>query len=125
MSNEDLDLRMANAGWRMHTYGARSSTNVIRRQYYRRYKLLNIKKYIIVDIMPANLDNLGNVLLFATGSRQHNDKIRKHLSSIGWTWKNPRFFVNLVTNEQVSFKTELEVYNYLGKSYLEPEERYV
>ena len=117
----DIDAKMKSKGWRLNPFRNHEAT--FSRQYIKLIKFFNIRKTIVIDIMPYGPDNLGNVLVFATGSKNHNDIIRKRLRDRNMSWSDPGCFLNTKTGEKICFNSEKEVFLYLDMPNTSPENR--
>jgi len=119
---QDLDSKMKSMGWFLNPMRNHNAT--LSRQYLKKIKFFNIRKIIVLDIFPYTDENLGNVLVFATGSAAHNGRIRNSLESQGMSWKNPAFILIKSTNEKLTFKSENDFFNFLNLKTKPPRDRY-
>jgi DNA polymerase (family 10) len=77
---------------------------------------------IRVDIMIQPSNNFASLLQHFTGSRQHNILLRKHALNLGYS-VSEYGIKNQKTGKISTFKTEEELYNFLGLCYIEPKNR--
>ena len=110
--NKELDSKLSKIGFKRN-FLRKDRPQVFSQQFLLPLKFLFWKKIIVLDIMPYNKDNLGNVLLFSTGPAKANDTIRRMLPSQGWRWSHPTFFENVVSGSRISFSTEKEALNFI------------
>ena len=103
-----LDAKMRKIGWYLTPF--RNHDAVVARQYMTKF----MGKYLVLDIFLYNLENRGNLRLFSTGSKRHNDELRKKLNSMGYTWGRPAYFEHLVTGERVSFNDEAATWHFIN-----------
>ena len=78
---------------------------------------------LVLDLFLAPQGSWGNALLYTTGPKQFNDKVREHLISTGYSWLNPRYFTHILTNTKHSFETEKAALYYLGLKWVKPSNR--
>src|SRR6202030_1506075 len=67
-------------------------------------------------------ENFGAALLYFTGSREHNVRLRGRANEMGWTL-NEYQLATLKGEKRVAGRTEEEIYNKLKLDYIEPELR--
>jgi DNA polymerase (family 10) len=67
-------------------------------------------------------ENFGAALLYFTGSREHNVKLRGRANEMGWTL-NEYQLATLKGEKRVAGRTEEEIYHKLKLDYIEPELR--
>ena len=117
--NPVLDDKLKVLGWRLNPLRNHSLT------YSRQYgkSLKKWRKLIMMDLMPFSNKNTGNTLLYATGPARLNDIIRARLKTMGYTWRNPRFFEKLDDGTRVKFISEKDAAEFVGIEYLEPNRR--
>lgn len=75
-----------------------------------------------VDILVMNPDAFGSALQHFTGSKFHNIALREYSLKKGWSM-NEHGIKQIDSNKRRGFKTEQELYEFLGLSYIEPELR--
>lgn len=75
-----------------------------------------------VDIRLVDEDQYGAALLYFTGSKEHNIKLRTWAKSKGWKLNEYGVF-EIKTNRKLTGKTEEEIYQWLGMQYIPPELR--
>ncbi|MCI0713767.1 MAG: DNA polymerase/3'-5' exonuclease PolX [Chloroflexi bacterium] len=75
-----------------------------------------------VDLKVIPPERYGTALVYFTGSKQHNVRLREMAQNIGLTL-NEHAFTNLETGEETLCATEEEVYAVLGLPYIPPEIR--
>jgi DNA polymerase/3'-5' exonuclease PolX len=78
---------------------------------------------IVLDMFLASPGCWGNALLFTTGPRSFNDKIRSNVVGTGYTWTNPQYFTHIKTNNPLSFNEELSALKFLGADWIPPRKR--
>lgn len=88
-------------------------------QFYK--KILD--KVLILDVFFSYPGHMGNTLLFTTGPKSFNDKIRYNIGSLGYSWSNPRFFRNIETEEEVVFDSEKAALNFINLKWIKPSKR--
>ena len=81
------------------------------------------KGNIVLDLFLVSPGCWGNALLFATGPRSFNDKIRSNIVATGYTWTNPQYFTHIRTDKYMSFSKELSALKFLGKEWIPPRKR--
>lgn len=77
---------------------------------------------IQVDLRAINKNSYGSALLYFTGSKEHNIKLRKIARKKNWKLNEYGLFDN-ATNDKLAGTEELELYNKLGLDYIVPELR--
>lgn len=75
-----------------------------------------------VDLKVIPPERYGTALVYFTGSKEHNVRLREMAQDIGLTL-NEHAFTNLETGEETLCATEEEVYAVLGLPYIPPEIR--
>lgn len=80
-------------------------------------------KYVVLDMFLVDPGSMGNALVFTTGPKSFNDKIRSEVLESGYSWANPKYFKHLETNECIAFDTEKGVFNFLGLKWVKPKNR--
>src|ERR1700722_1018666 len=75
-----------------------------------------------VDVRLLKKENFGAALLYFTGSREHNVRLRGRANEMGWTL-NEYQLATLKAEKRVAGRTEEEIYNKLKLDYVEPELR--
>ncbi len=75
-----------------------------------------------VDVRVVAASEYGAALLYFTGSKQHNIRLRKIALRNGMTL-NEYGLYTLPEKKRVAGKTEKEIYTKLGMKYMEPEKR--
>ncbi len=81
-----------------------------------------LKNGLQVDVRLLKKENFGAALLYFTGSREHNVKLRGRANEMGWTL-NEYQLATLKGEKRVAARTEEEIYNKLKLDYIEPELR--
>jgi DNA polymerase (family 10) len=74
---------------------------------------------IQVDVRVVAAHQLGAALLYFTGSKSHNVKLRQRALSRGWTL-NEYALSELESGKVIASETEQEIYAALGLPYIEP-----
>ena len=77
-------------------------------------------KYYKMDIFIANKENYTALILYSTGSKENNIKMRSVAKSKGLLLNQNGLFEN---GKLIELKTEKAYYEYLGMKYLQPKER--
>jgi DNA polymerase (family 10) len=80
------------------------------------------KKGIQVDVRVVPPDSLGAALMYFTGSKGHNIKLRQRAIERGWTLSEYAL-AEQATGKVVASKTEEEVYAALGLAWIHPVQR--
>jgi DNA polymerase (family 10) len=80
------------------------------------------KNNVQVDMRLVNDDEYGSALLYFTGSKEHNIKLRLLAKEKGWKLNEYGLF-DEKTDKRLAGKTEEEVYHHLGLQYIPPELR--
>src|SRR5215469_1647884 len=75
-----------------------------------------------VDVRLLKRENFGAALLYFTGSKEHNVRLRARANEMGWTL-NEYEMATLQGGKHVAGRTEEEIYNKLKLDYIEPELR--
>src|SRR6266436_2685943 len=75
-----------------------------------------------VDVRMLKKENFGAALLYFTGSREHNVRLRGRANEMGWTL-NEYQLATLKGEKRIAGRTEEEIYNKLKLDYIEPELR--
>lgn len=75
-----------------------------------------------IDIYLTSKENLGAMLLFLTGPKQYNIKMRAKAKYKGMKLNEKGLF-DVKTGELLASKTEEDIYNVMGFAYKEPELR--
>jgi len=78
---------------------------------------------VILDLFLIEPGAWGNALLFTTGSKYFNNRLRSKAISLGYSWNNPRYFERLVDGVQISFDTEHKALAFLGERWIRPRVR--
>ena len=117
----DIDSKMKAIGWRVNIM--RNQTATFSRQYVRIVGPRFFRKAIVIDVMPHDGYNVGNVLMFATGSAKHNGMIRLLLSQNGYSWANPAYIKQASDDKKQYFCTERDMYTFLKLPCLESKKR--
>ncbi len=76
---------------------------------------------IQVDIRVVHDDEFGSAMLYFTGSKEHNVKLRTIAKEMGYKINEYGLFNEL--NKRLAGQTELEMYTELGLKYIPPEKR--
>lgn len=76
---------------------------------------------IQVDIRIVHDDEFGSAMLYFTGSKEHNVKLRTMAKEMGFKINEYGLFNN--KNERLAGETEQEMYQALGLKYIPPEKR--
>jgi DNA polymerase (family 10) len=77
---------------------------------------------IQVDVRLLHKENFGAALLYFTGSKEHNIRLRGRANERGWTL-NEYALTTLKSARIIASRTEEEIYAKLKLSYIEPELR--
>ena len=80
------------------------------------------KNSVQVDIRLVNADEFGAALLYFTGSKEHNIKLRTIARNKGFKINEYGIF-DVHTNKKMAGATEEEMYAFLGMRYIPPEQR--
>lgn len=75
-----------------------------------------------VDVRLLEKENFGAALLYFTGSKEHNVRLRGRANDMGWTL-NEYAMVTLKDTKRVAGRTEEEIYEKLKLEYVPPELR--
>jgi DNA polymerase IV (family X) len=75
-----------------------------------------------VDVRLLRKENFGAALLYFTGSKEHNVRLRGRANEMGWTL-NEYQLATLKGEKRVAGRTEEEIYNKLKLDYIPPELR--
>ena len=75
-----------------------------------------------VDVRLLEKDSFGAAMLYFTGSKEHNVKLRGRANDMGWTL-NEYAMTTLKGGRAVAGKTEEDIYAKLKLAYIEPELR--
>jgi DNA polymerase (family X) len=75
-----------------------------------------------VDVRLLEKDNFGAALLYFTGSKEHNVRLRGRANDMGWTL-NEYEMATLKDEKRVAGRTEEEIYEKLKLAYVPPELR--
>ncbi len=81
-----------------------------------------LKNEIQADVRVVSKNSYGAALMYFTGSKEHNIKLREIAIRKGFKLNEYGLF-DRKTNKMIAGKSEEEVYKKLGLRYLEPEER--
>ncbi|HEY2461100.1 MAG TPA: DNA polymerase/3'-5' exonuclease PolX [Candidatus Acidoferrum sp.] len=82
----------------------------------------NLDSGLQVDVRLLEKDNFGAALLYFTGSREHNVKLRGRANDLGYTL-NEYALATLKAERRVCGRTEEEIYAKLKLDYIPPEIR--
>jgi DNA polymerase/3'-5' exonuclease PolX len=115
---EGLKARMEQLGWAIRK-SRRMGGDKFSVQYIKQYN----GKIIILDLFLSYPGHMGNTLLFTTGPKSFNEKIRYDILDMGYSWQNPRYFNRFKGNKNISFDTEEGAMNFLGIGYVKPSKR--
>jgi DNA polymerase (family 10) len=75
-----------------------------------------------VDVRLLKQENFGAALLYFTGSKEHNVRLRGRANEMGWTL-NEYEMASLKGGKHVAGRTEQEIYHKLKMDYIPPELR--
>ena len=75
-----------------------------------------------VDLRVVKANEFGSALMYFTGSKRHNIKLRKIALKLGYTL-NEYGLYSIDKKKLIASKTEKEIYKKLKLKYLKPEER--
>ncbi len=78
------------------------------------------KHYAKLDIMRATTEDYPFQLLYLTGSREHNIKMRKVAKSLGYLLNQHGLYKN---KQNIPLKSEKEIFKSLGMIYVDPKLR--
>lgn len=81
---------------------------------------VNLDEGVDCDLRVLTNKSFGAALNYFTGSKEHNVKLRQIAMKKGWKLSEYGLFEK---DKQIAGKTEKELYNKLGMSYIEPEMR--
>lgn len=81
---------------------------------------VRLKNGVDCDLRVLKRESYGSALMYFTGSKAHNIKIRKIAQSHGWKLSEYGLFSE---NRRIAGRSEEEVYKKLGLAYIEPELR--
>ena len=81
-----------------------------------------LKDGVQLDLRVVEADVFGAAILYFTGSKAHNIKLRQLAISKGWTL-NEYGLKNLANSEIIAAKTEKDIYKALGMQFIEPPQR--
>src|ERR1035437_251732 len=107
---EGIKARLLQLGWQQRPHRRSDDEAVFSAQYIKTVG----DEVIVVDVFFTTPDILGNALLFATGSKEFNERIRENIVKMGYSWANPRYFTHIKTSRQISFATEQGALSFLG-----------
>ena len=79
-------------------------------------------KNIQLDVRLVNADEFGAALLYFTGSKEHNIKLRIIARNYGYKLNEYGLF-KITTDKKIAGTTEAIIYNVLGLKYIPPELR--
>jgi DNA polymerase (family X) len=79
------------------------------------------EKKIQVDVRIVHDNEFGSAMLYFTGSKEHNVKLRTMAKEVGYKINEYGLFNE--KNERLAGKTEQEMYQALGLKYIPPEKR--
>jgi len=82
----------------------------------------NLKDALQVDVRLLKKENFGAALLYFTGSKEHNVRLRGRANDMSWTL-NEYEMATLKGGKHVAGKTEEEIYAKLKLDYIAPELR--
>jgi DNA polymerase (family 10) len=77
------------------------------------------KRGIQVDVRVVRPEHLGAALLYFTGSKSHNVKLRQRALKRGWTL-NEYALTELETGKVIASESEAQIYEALGLAYVPP-----
>jgi DNA polymerase/3'-5' exonuclease PolX len=115
---DGINANMYKLGWKLNPL-RRVTDTTFSHQYI---KQIN-GGIVVLDLFLTNRGSLGNAILFATGPRSFNDKIRAYLDTIGFTWRYPRYFTENQSQKQISFSSEMSTLLFLGIKWIKPKNR--
>lgn len=78
---------------------------------------------LILDLFLVPPGCMGNAMLFTTGPKSFNDKIRKGIIETGYSWANPKYFTHIKSNKELSFDNEKAAMKFLGIHWISPSRR--
>lgn len=119
MQKKGLLIRMKQLGWFDLNRGRDKSEIMWAEQFVK--KIGNHR--VVLDLFLIDPGSMGNALVFTTGPASFNDKIRKQIVKHGYSWYDPRYFIDLQDNSKIVFDTEIGVFNFLGLRWLKPKHR--
>jgi DNA polymerase/3'-5' exonuclease PolX len=114
-----LIVRMEQLGWRNLNKKGEGFANMWTEQFIKKIG----GEYVVLDLFLVDPGSMGNALVFTTGPKSFNDKIRGQVLSSGYSWANPKYFKHLETDEKITFDTEKAVFNFLGLRWINPKNR--
>jgi DNA polymerase/3'-5' exonuclease PolX len=116
--NKILD-KICEIGWISMDYEEHQHPNMWAKQFMKKIG----RNYMVLDVFLVDSGLMGNALVFTTGPKEFNDKIRAGVSESGYSWENPKYFLNLKNNNTISFDIEKDVFNFLKLEWIEPKDR--
>lgn len=87
-----------------------------------RISFLLQRNHVQVDVRLVHEDEFGAALLYFTGSKEHNLKLRAWAKSKGWKLNEYGVF-DVATGRKLAGSTEEEIYELFGLQYIPPELR--
>lgn len=115
---EGIKAQLRKLGWKLRPF-RHASDEVFSVQYIKKVG----SGYLILDLFLAPPGTWGNALLFTTGPKEFNDKIRESIVSKGYSWSNPRYFTHIKTDNQLSFMSEEAALDFLDMKQIKPSNR--
>lgn len=114
---EGIKARLDQLGWKKRTQFFHD--NLFGHLLFKRIG----KKFISLDVFFVLPGRMGNALLFATGSRSFNDKIRENIISLGYSWAHPPYFEHIKSSTKICFSGEKAALDFLGIKWTKPKDR--
>lgn len=118
MEGWGIEARLKQLGWRLRPRGE-GHEEIFSRQFLKQVG----KKYLVMDLFLVPPGCWGNAMMFTTGPRSHNDRVRADILKLGYSWANPRYFTHIKSNKPISFSNEKAAFKFLGMPYVKPKNR--
>lgn len=115
---EGIRAQIKKLGWKP-TPGRISGEQLFSHQLFK----LNNSGTLVLDLFLAPPGTWGNALLFTTGPKDFNDKIRSSIIKMGYSWSNPRYFTHIKTDNEISFPDERSALSFLDMKWISPSKR--
>jgi DNA polymerase/3'-5' exonuclease PolX len=116
---EGIKAQLIKLGWQPAPGRSTSCALVFSDQYIKATPSGNV----VLDLFLVLPGIWGNALLFTTGPKSFNDKIREDILGLGYTWYNPRCFTNMKSKVDISFATERAALDFLNIGWIPPRKR--
>jgi DNA polymerase/3'-5' exonuclease PolX len=106
------------AGWK-YTPGRQVNGYIFSRQFIKKTSA----GVVVMDVFLVPPGCWGNAMLFATGPKSFNDRIRKDVIERGYSWADPKYFTHMKSNKKVSFDDEVSAMDFLDIGWIPPKDR--